>query len=98
MLEIVDIEQHVDRVELNINVELIQDIDRHVGFYARLDIQRGPERTLIARGNRMLAVPPIFLPFCPNSLSYWRLTLSASTHKFARTGKARFVIMEIVNN
>ena len=40
-LELINIQQHVDCVELNINVVLIQNGDRHIVLCARLDIQCG---------------------------------------------------------
>ena len=50
LFEIIDVQQHVDGVELDIDVELIQDVDRDVVLGRGLDVQRGAERTQIARG------------------------------------------------
>ncbi len=50
LLEVVNIQQHIDRVELNIDMKLIENGNRHVVFYAGLNIQSGPEGSQVARG------------------------------------------------
>ena len=55
ILELIDIEDHVDGVELYVHMELIQDRDRHVLLGTRLDIQRRTEGTQVSRGHSDIA-------------------------------------------
>src|ERR1700693_2649799 len=47
ILEFVNVQQHIDGVELNIDVKLVENRDGNIVLDARLDIERGSERTQV---------------------------------------------------
>src|SRR5450631_3047055 len=48
LFEFIDVQQHVDGVELNVDVELIENTDRDVVLGARLYVQCGTEGSQVA--------------------------------------------------
>ena len=65
LFEVINVQQHVDGIELNIHMELVQDVDRYVVFRGWFDVEGRPEGTHVARGQPHVTRSTDFLSLLP---------------------------------
>src|ERR1700743_1872008 len=88
LFKLVDVQQHIDGVELNINVELPQDGNRYVRLGRGLYVKSGTESTQVARRDAHVTGSTDFLTLLAELLVVLTIEFVSQNAKVGKDGKS----------